>query len=205
MIIDKVTFLQNFQMLLPQHYHQDSLKRLAFLQGKSLRKAAVLIGLVERDNGLHVIFTQRAAHLRYHPGQISFPGGKYELNDVNLMVTALRETEEEIGIHTSSIEVFGQLPSLPTVSRFSVTPFLAFVEPTYNPNIDPNEVASIFEIPLNHILNPQKMLSSYFQLKSTHHRVFAVQYQQHFIWGMTAQIIESMQRHILEGHLEKMA
>ena len=190
-------------MQLPKSYHQDSLKRLAFLQGKSLRKAAVLIGLVERSNELHVIFTQRAAHLRYHPGQISFPGGKYELNDADLMVTALRETEEEIGIEPSSIEVFGQLPSLPTVSKFSVTPFLAFIKPSYIPKIDPDEVASIFEVPLSHILNPQKMLSSHFQLKNTLHRVFAIQYQQYFIWGMTAQIIESMQRHVLDGHIER--
>ncbi|MHC6804343.1 NUDIX hydrolase, partial [Vibrio antiquarius] len=93
--------------------------------------------------------------------------------------------------------VFGQLPTLPTISQFNVTPFLAFISPEYKTHIDPNEVESVFEVPANHILNPTKLYSTKFDLKNSSHRVFAIPYRQHFIWGMTAQIIESMQKHII--------
>ncbi|NOJ17657.1 CoA pyrophosphatase [Vibrio jasicida] len=197
MVIDKTTLLQNFQFHLPTGYHHESLGRLAHLKDTSLRDAAVLIGFVERKEGMQVILTKRAEHLRHHPGQISFPGGKYETEDHTLVNTALREAEEEIGIHEKYIKVFGQLPKLPTISQFNVTPFLAFISPDYTTQIDPNEVASVFEVPANHILNPEKLYSSKFNLRNTSHRVFAIPYQQHFIWGMTAQIIESMQKHII--------
>ncbi|BCN23863.1 CoA pyrophosphatase [Vibrio alfacsensis] len=197
MVIDKATLLQNFQLHLPTGYHDESLKRLANLNQASLRDAAVLIGFVERESGLQVIFTKRATHLRHHPGQISFPGGKYEQADEHLVNTALREAEEEIGISPEQINVFGQLRPLPTISQFNVTPFLAFISPDYTARIDPNEVAEVFEVPATHILNPEKLFSSKFSLKNSHHRVFAIPYERHFIWGMTAQIIESMQKHII--------
>lgn len=196
MVIDKTKLLQNFQLQLPTGYHQESLARFNFLKGEPLRDAAVLIGFVERPEGLQVILTKRAEHLRHHPGQISFPGGKFEPEDIQLVNTALRETKEEVGIDTSCIRVFGQLPKLPTISRFNVTPFLAFISPDYTTRIDPNEVEYVFEVPANHILNPNKLYSTKFEIKQTSHRVFAIPYRQHFIWGMTAQIIESMQKHI---------
>ncbi|WP_155488197.1 NUDIX hydrolase, partial [Vibrio harveyi] len=84
-----------------------SLGRLAHLESLKLREAAVLIGFVERDQGLQVILTKRAEHLKHHPGQISFPGGKFEDDDQVLVNTALREAEEEIGIHQTDIRVFG--------------------------------------------------------------------------------------------------
>ena len=196
MVIDKSTLLQNFQLQLPTGYHKESLGRLAHLKQETLRDAAVLIGFVERKEGLSVILTKRAAQLKHHPGQISFPGGKYEPQDTHLVNTAIRETEEEIGIPTSHISVFGQLPKLPTISQFNVTPFLAFVSPDYMTRIDPNEVAEVFEVLASHILNPDKLFSEKFKLRKASHRVFAILYQQHFIWGMPAQIIESMQKHI---------
>ncbi|MCV5656764.1 hypothetical protein OFN54_36025, partial [Escherichia coli] len=76
MVIDKTKLLQNFQFHLPTGYHKESLARLNFMKGKPLRDAAVLIGFVDRPEGLQVILTKRAEHLRHHPGQISFPGGK---------------------------------------------------------------------------------------------------------------------------------
>lgn len=199
LVIDKSTLLQNFQLQLPTGYHRESLGRLAHLRENTLRDAAVLIGFVEREEGLQVILTKRAEHLRHHPGQISFPGGKYENDDHTLVNTALREAEEEIGIHQTHIQVFGQLPKLPTISQFNVTPFLAFVSPDYTTRIDQNEVAEVFEVPANHILNPEKLYSTKFNLRKTSHRVFAIPYQRHFIWGMTAQIIESMQKHIISN------
>ncbi|MDF2154330.1 CoA pyrophosphatase [Vibrio sp. CAU 1672] len=197
MEIDKAQLLQVFQLTLPSGYHSESLQRLAKLNKQSFRDAAVLIGFVERENGMQVILTERAKHLRHHPGQISFPGGKFEPQDKSLAQTALREAYEEIGLHPEKVEIFGQLPRLPTISLFHVTPFLAFVSADYHTRIDHNEVAAVFEVPASHLLDAEKLFSAKFRVRDHHHRVFAIPYQQHFIWGMTAQIIESLQQHLI--------
>ena len=190
--------IQHFLIKQPIAYHSGSLKRLGFLQGQSLRKAAVLIGFVERENGLHILFTKRAQHLKHHPGQVSFPGGKYEESDLSLRTTVLRETEEEIGIAANQIEIFGQMAELPTISRFSVTPYLAFIQPSYSATIDTNEVDQVFEVPIEVVLNPKHLHSHTFCVKQQQHRVFGVSYKKHFIWGMTAQIIQALQAHLIQ-------
>ncbi|ENP8317994.1 CoA pyrophosphatase [Vibrio vulnificus] len=196
--LNKNQLLQSFQFNLPRGYHAESTARVAHLKGSKLRDAAVLIGFVEREQGLNVILTKRASHLKHHPGQISFPGGKYEESDRSLQATALRETREEIGIAPNAISIFGQMPELVTVSRFKVTPILAFVEPNYQIVIDKNEVDEVFEVPANHLLDTQKLKSAQFRVNQSHHRVFAIPYQHHFIWGMTAQIIQAMQQQIMK-------
>lgn len=196
--LNKCQLLQSFQFNLPQGYHGDTLARVAHLKRQTLRDAAVLIGFVEREQGLNVIMTKRASHLKHHPGQISFPGGKYEESDSSLQATALRETREEIGIAPDAISIFGQMPELVTVSRFKVTPILAFVEANYCVDIDKNEVDEVFEVPVNHLLDKQKLRSAQFRINQSHHRVFAIPYQHHFIWGMTAQIIQAMQQQMVK-------
>ncbi|MGD8109155.1 CoA pyrophosphatase [Vibrio sp. NTOU-M3] len=188
--------IQKFLFFTPSEYHGEALKRVAHLNSDSLRKASVLIGFVERPSGLHIIFTRRAKHLKHHPGQISFPGGKYELSDSSLAHTALRETYEEIGIAERHIDILGNMKELVTISRFSVTPFIAFVSPDYKTLIDTNEVDEVFEVPASVILDKDKLKSHTFQLNNHSHRVFGLSYHQHFIWGMTAQIIQAMQNHI---------
>lgn len=121
--LNKNHIIQRFQLLQTVDYNQEALKRVAHLKQSHLRKASVLIGFVEREHGLNIIFTRRARHLKHHPGQISFPGGKYEASDSNLAETALRETFEEVGIDRNKIEIFGQMPELVTISKFTVTPF----------------------------------------------------------------------------------
>jgi len=190
--------IQHFLVKQPIAYHSGSLKRLGVLQGQSLRKAAVLIGFVEREAGLYVLFTKRAQHLRHHPGQVSFPGGKYEESDASLRSTVLRETEEEIGIVANQIEIFGKMAELPTISRFSVTPYLAFIQPSYTASIDTNEVDQIFEVPIEIVLNPKHLHSHTFDVNHQQHRVFGINYQNHFIWGMTAQIIQALQAHLVQ-------
>ncbi|MCG6507008.1 CoA pyrophosphatase, partial [Vibrio parahaemolyticus] len=136
--ISKAELIRGFQLITPVGYHAESLHRVAHLKSLSLRKASVLIGFVERPTGLNVVLTKRAAHLKHHPGQISFPGGKYEESDGTLYQTAMRETREEIGIQEDQIEILGQLPELVTVSKFAVTPVLAFISPDYKTLIDAN-------------------------------------------------------------------
>ncbi|MPW35675.1 CoA pyrophosphatase [Vibrio sp. B1Z05] len=192
----KAEFLQQFNFTTPSDYDAFSLQRLAHFSQDVLRPAAVLIGLVERKNGLHVVFTKRAAHLKHHPGQVSFPGGKYESSDKLLLNTAVRETTEEVGIPSHMIEIIGTLPSLPTISQFSVTPYLAWIDASYQPKIDANEVAEVFEVPADFLFSPINLVNFHFQLKTVTHKVFAMPYQKHFIWGVTAQIIDAMQRQL---------
>jgi len=196
----KDKLIQNFQLHQTVGYHQDALKRVAHLETTSLRKASVLIGFVERGDGLNVIFTRRAKHLKHHPGQISFPGGKFEPTDMTLANTALRETFEEIGVDREQINIFGKMPELVTISRFSVTPFLAFVDEHYESRVDPNEVDEIFEIPARIVLDKSRLHSQKFVFNDYNHRVFGLSYKHHFIWGMTAQIIQAMQHHIMHRY-----
>lgn len=195
--LNKNHLIQRFQLHQTVDYHQEALRRVSHLDQSRLRKASVLIGFVERQDGLNVIFTKRARHLKHHPGQVSFPGGKYEPDDVDLSDTALRETFEEVGIARDKVTIFGQMPELVTVSQFTVTPFLAFVDANYQTQIDANEVDEVFEVPANVLLDRTQLHSQKFRINNFSHRVFGMSYQQHFIWGMTAQIIDAMQKHIM--------
>jgi len=131
----------------------DNINNTLHTKHKTLNNAAVLIPIVKRQRGLTIILTERALHLRHHPGQISFPGGKYEQHDNNLMNTALRETEEEIGILETEITIIGKLTPITTNSGFLVTPFIAFIEEEHTIKIDEQEVRRILEVPVNFLLD----------------------------------------------------
>ncbi len=125
------------------------LKQLAesahnYQHNSSLKTAAVLIGLVDSDNdsGLEVLLTRRSSHLKHHPSQISFPGGKAEPEDENLVATALREAHEEIGLSPTSVTVIGQLPSYQIISGYQVTPIVAIIDKPKSYQQDHNEVQS---------------------------------------------------------------
>ncbi|NAW57545.1 CoA pyrophosphatase [Vibrio sp. V38_P2S17PM301] len=194
--LTRSTLMRNFQLQRPARYHAEALRRTEHLRSEHLREAAVLIGFIERDSGLNVLFTRRAMHLRHHPGQVSFPGGKKETDDLSVYHTAIRETFEETGIRPDQIEIFGHLPELATISRFAVTPVLAFIDQDYQLTIDKNEVDEAFEVPADYVFSKTNLFTQTFQIKDTAHRIFAIPYQHHFIWGMTAQIIQAMQKQI---------
>ena len=158
------------------------------------RKAAVLIILVARDDGLHILLTERALHLRHHPGQISFPGGKHETFDNSLQDTALRETAEEIGISSDLIEVIGQLTPINTTSGFEVFPFVAFVEQRFNLKVDTQEVRSVFELPLAFLLNDNNVYLQHLLANKKRHFTYCIPYQNHLIWGATAQMLKNLQQ-----------
>ena len=157
-----------------------------------LTPAAVLFPIVLRDGGQTVLLTQRTAHLRDHAGQISFPGGRVEAEDISPSHTALRETEEEIGLRRERIEIIGYLPEYRTGTGFRVTPVVALVRPPFELQADPFEVAEVFEVPLAFLLDP-----SNHQRQSMHYRgalrsYFAMPYGEYFIWGATAGMIRSL-------------
>ena len=154
----------------------------------NLKPASVLIPLVERENEIFVLLTQRALHLRHHPGQVSFPGGRFEPSDVTLSQTATRETEEEIGIAPSSIEIFGQMGLYQTVSNYKVTPFLGFVDANYQLSIDENEVKEVFEVPWRFLLERTSHQVEKVTRRNQEHIVHFMPYEDKMIWGTTAHL-----------------
>ena len=160
--------------------------------GSLLTPAAVLFPIVLRAEGCTVLLTQRTAHLRDHPGQISFPGGRVEKEDLSAIHTALRETEEEIGLSRDRIEVLGYLPEYRTGTGFQVTPVVALVQPPFELSPDPFEVAEVFEVPLDFLLD-----TSNHKRHSLHHRgalrhYYAMPYGEYFIWGATAGMLRNL-------------
>lgn len=154
--------------------------------------AAVLFAIVPRENGPTVLLTQRTDHLRDHPGQISFPGGRVEAYDPSPLETALRETEEEIGLGRSLIDVLGYLPEYRTGTGFRVVPVVATVRPPFSLRLDPFEVADVFEVPLDFLLDGANHQSMAIHLDGRRRSFYSIPYGERFIWGATAGIIRSL-------------
>ena len=186
--MNKQTFLNQFLLNTPDHDYFEG----QFTKNKDSKKAAVLIPLVERDNQLYLILTVRASHLRHHPGQVSFPGGRFEETDISLMHTALRETQEEIGIASNDINVFTHLPELVTNSNYIVSPYLGFVDKNHKIKIDKNEVQTTFEVPLSFLLNKKNTHAISFLRNKEIFTTYCTPYQGHLIWGVTAQILNTI-------------
>lgn len=159
------------------------------------KPAAVLLPIVKREPQLTMLFTQRAKHLKHHAGQVSFPGGKKENVDQSLLDTALRETDEEIGLHESHIEVIGNLPPYRTVSKFEVVPYIAFVTPPFELKLDDNEVAEVFEVPLDYLLDQQNHLVHWVERKKARHPIYFIPWQDKNIWGATAAFVRHLSNH----------
>lgn len=157
-----------------------------------LTPAAVLFPIVLRDTGHTVLLTQRTAHLRDHAGQISFPGGRVEDEDISPIHTALRETEEEIGLSRERVEIAGFLPEYRTGTGFRVTPVVALVRPPFDLEPDPFEVAEIFEVPLSFLLDPANHQQHSLHYRGALRNYFAMPYGDYFIWGATAGMIRSL-------------
>ena len=153
------------------------------------KDAAVLIPLHETADGISVILTERAAHLARHPGQVAFPGGRIEQRDLSPHYAALREAEEEIGLESRRVEIVGTLNRQRTGTGFLVTPVVGFFTGPFKPRPDPNEVAAVFSVPLDFLLNPINCERTSFRDRGRAIRTFEIQWQQWRIWGATAHII----------------
>ncbi|AZP13251.1 CoA pyrophosphatase [Undibacterium parvum] len=157
------------------------------------KPASVLIPLVMREQGLTLLLTHRAAHLQNHAGQISFPGGRYEESDHSAIETALRETQEEIGLDRRHVDVLGVLPQYRTATGYEITPVVSLLQPPFELVADPLEVASIFEVPLSFLMDGQNHQRRLLVLNEKDRRIFyAMPYQQHFIWGATAGMLRNL-------------
>ena len=163
--------------------------------------AAVLLALVQRANGLHVLLTQRADHLRDHAGQISFPGGRSEPTDADAAATALRESEEEVGLPRSQVQVIGCLPDYTTVTSYVVTPVVAIVQPPLALSLDAFEVAEAFEVPLQYLMTPANHQRHVFDFDGGKRQFLSMPWQgqaadgsprEYFIWGATAAMLRNL-------------
>ena len=159
-----------------------------FLPAKPWRPASVLLPVVMRSEPT-VLFTQRTERLADHGGQVSFPGGGHEPDDPDPVATALRETEEEVGLSRSYIEVVGYLRGYLTISGYAVTPVVALVKPGFALTPDPLEVAEIFEVPLAFLLDPRNRQLQMRDLGGERVGFYSYNYQQHNIWGATAAML----------------
>ncbi len=160
--------------------------------GRVLRPAGVLVAVWERHGQAQLILTKRASHLKHHPGQIAFPGGKQEGSDAGPEAAALREAQEEIGLDPAGVTVLGCLPAHETVTGFQVTPVLAHVRFDFVPKADPDEVEEIFTVPLAHVLNPARYLIEGRHWRGQFRRYYTVPWGPYYIWGATARILRGL-------------
>ncbi len=164
-----------------------------------LRAAAVLVPLVDRTGVLSVLLTQRTDDMPSHAGQIAFPGGRKQAEDPSLVVTALRETEEEVGIDRSFVEVVGPIDTYVTRTGYAVTPIIGFVRPAFTLRPDPREVADIFEVPLAFFLDPANHHIHSRTWQGRERRYYAMPYGERYVWGATAGMIKNLYHILAEG------
>jgi 8-oxo-dGTP pyrophosphatase MutT (NUDIX family) len=161
--------------------------------------AGVLIPIILRPDGLSVLLTRRAAHLRYHAGQVSFPGGRMERGDADVEATALREAHEEVGIRPDEVLIAGYLDPVLTITGYTVTPVVGLIEPTVELAIDPTEVQHAFEVPLAFLLDASNARESARIVNGIPLPVVEFSYASERIWGATANIVIVLRRTLFPG------
>ena len=160
--------------------------------GRVLRPAAVLVGLIDRGAGLHVVLTKRSSRLKHHPGQIAFPGGKVDEGDADVTAAALREAWEEVGLRPEQVEVLGHLPAHETVTSFTVTPVLGLIRDVFDPVAEPGEVEEVFEVPLSLLADPANYLVQSRRWRGQRRYYHTVPWGPYYIWGATARMLRGL-------------
>lgn len=159
--------------------------------------ASVLVPIVMRERPT-VLLTQRTQHLSTHSGQIAFPGGKVEPDDIDASATALREAQEEVGLDPALVDVLGVMPHYVTGSAFIITPVVALIQPGFTLTPNAHEVDAIFEVPLEFLMNPAHHQRHSFEWEGVRREWFSMPYQddqnQRFIWGATAGMLRNFYR-----------
>nr|WP_229259661.1 CoA pyrophosphatase [Duganella aceris] len=154
--------------------------------------ASVLVPLIQRPHGLTLLLTQRTAHLTDHPGQISFPGGRAEAYDADAVDTALRESEEEIGLARRHVEVIGSMPPYLTGTGYCVTPVVGLIAPPFEVAADPSEVEAIFEVPLAFLMDGANHQRLSMEFGGGRRSFYAMPYEGYYIWGATAGMLRNL-------------
>ncbi|WCN10251.1 NUDIX hydrolase [Marinomonas mediterranea] len=160
----------------------------------ALRAAAVLIPIRqdEASNNLEVLLTQRALHMRNHPGQIAFPGGKHDPEDSSIQYTALRETLEEVGLAPDCFDLLGELGEYCSISGFCIKPIVAEMTRQSELSLSKDEVESVHWVPLSYLLDPRNYRYKEKKIGSITRGYFEVEYKKIRIWGVTAGILHGL-------------
>ena len=161
------------------------------------KSAAVLVPVIGREQEPTILLTKRSDDLNHHAGQVSFPGGRHEESDLNMIDTALRETEEEIGLDRDAVEVIGELPTYETRTGFSVKPIVGLIKPPIELNIDSKEVADVFEIPLSFVLDRKNHERHSREWQNTMRNFYVFPHPKYYIWGATAGMLVNLAELIL--------
>ena len=163
------------------------------------KPAAVLLGLVERDGDARLILTKRTENLANHSGQIAFPGGKIDPEDVSAEAAALREAREEIGLDAGEVEVIGRLPDYHSGSGYIIAPVIAEVRSSAGFEINPGEVEYLFEVPLAFLMDRRNHQLGSRVFRNVERHYYEMPYGEHYIWGVTAGMIRVFHDRVL-GH-----
>jgi len=151
-------------------------------------QAAVLIPIIDGPEPT-LLFTQRTAHLKQHAGQVAFPGGKREPEDGDLLTTALRESQEEIGLNADAVQVVGRLSDVISLHGLRVTPFVGVIPPGLPLVAEPGEIAAIFEVPLSHFLDDRRTHTDVIPVDDQPYYVPSYRVDERVIWGLSAMML----------------
>jgi len=152
--------------------------------------AAVLVPLFKKGDGCHLLFTKRSDQVKHHKGEISFPGGVVDEEDLELINTALREADEEIGLKKSDVQILGILDDIVTITQFIVTPIVGLFPYPYPFKVSEVEIAELIEVPLSSLLREKSFSEKEMIRGGQKEIVYAYQYEKHIIWGATARILK---------------
>lgn len=159
---------------------------------RTYRKAAVLVGLIDRGDDYGVVLTLRPESMAEHAGQIAFPGGRIEAGDPTPLAAALRESSEEVGVDPPSVTILGQGDPYLTGTGFSIAPFVGVLPPGFTPQPHPREVADVFETPLSFLMNPANHQRHEREYRGVLRAYYAMPHNGRYIWGATAGMIKSL-------------
>jgi len=165
----------------------------ACIEDPRFRRAAVLIPLFKKNGKYHILFTRRTDKVEHHKGQISFPGGRQDEKDKDLLTTALREAREEMGIEKKDVRILGELDDICTATTdFCVSPFVALIPYPYPFKVNSREIEEVIEVPLSVLLDESRFRQELHKGDGKPFLVYFYQHKDHTIWGATATILKQL-------------